>query len=57
MVALRRPMPRRRRPPVASAGNAAPVRGSTEPGAALSAREREAQRGRGVGAAGRWIWQ
>jgi hypothetical protein len=45
MVVLRRPTPRRRRPPAASAGNAAPVRGSTLPGAALSAREREAQRG------------
>lgn len=45
MVVLRRPTPRRRRPPAASAGNAAPVRGSTLPGAPLSAREREAQRG------------
>jgi hypothetical protein len=45
MVVLRRPTPRRRRPPAASAGNAAPVRGSTLLGVALSAREREAQSG------------
>ena len=45
-LVFRRPTPRRRRPAAASVGNAAPVRGSTEPGAAApSAREREAQRG------------
>lgn len=38
-------MPSRRRPTAASVGNVAPVRGSTELGAAASAREREAQRG------------
>lgn len=44
-LVFRRPMPSRRRPTAASVGNVAPVRGSTELGAAASAREREAQRG------------
>jgi len=44
-LVLRRPVPRRPRPLGVSEGNAAPVRGSTEPAAAPSAREREAQSG------------
>ena len=48
-LVFRRPTPSRRCPAAASVGNVAPVRGSTEPGAAPSAREREAQRGAGCG--------